>query len=131
MTDAITTIPIKSFQAPVKYYTVKNWKKYQHYKNRNPSWIKLHCKILRSKRWIDADEPTRLLMIVILLVAAENCGVFPNDPRLLKKLGFFRKTPNLKPLIDNEFIIEMLADASEVQDRERVRDRNKEEGGKR
>jgi hypothetical protein len=57
-------------------------------------------------------------MIVVILVAAENFGVIPNDPLFLKKLGSFRKTPNLKPLIEADFLIEMLAPASKVLDRE-------------
>ena len=27
-------------------YRVKNWSKFQHYKNRNPPWIRLHVEIL-------------------------------------------------------------------------------------
>jgi len=31
---------------------VKNWEKYQHYKDRNPPWIKLHFELLTSADWV-------------------------------------------------------------------------------
>lgn len=96
----------------MQFYYIKNWKKFQHYKHRNPPWVKLHCKTVRSADWLRLDEPSRLLMLVCIMVAPEYEGKVPANPSFIKKLGFFRKTPNLKPLIECGFLVEMLADAS-------------------
>ena len=36
----------------MKNLTIKNWHKFQHYKDRNPPWIKLHYEILTRPDWV-------------------------------------------------------------------------------
>jgi len=49
----------KKFEFPI--LKIRNWEKYQHYKNRNPPWIKLHFEMLSSKDWVLVDDASRVL----------------------------------------------------------------------
>lgn len=93
-------------------YRICNWAKYQHYKDRNPPWIKLHVEILQSEDWVMLDDASRLLAVVCMVVAAKDNGEFNGSPDYLKRVAYLNKRPNLTPLIDCGFLEEVLADAS-------------------
>ena len=97
----------------MQYYYIKNWRRFQHYKHRNPPWIKLHQEIFTSADWLALADASKLLMIVCMVLAGRNKGQVPNDPAYIKRVAYLDKPPNLKPLIDCGFLIEVLADASE------------------
>lgn len=88
--------------------SVKNWDKFQHYKDRNPPWIKLHFEIFASEDWVMLDDAGKLLAIACMLVASRNGGQIPNNPSYIARLTHIKKV-DLKPLIDSGFLI----DASE------------------
>jgi hypothetical protein len=96
---------------------VKNWRTFQHYKDRNPPWIKLHFSILSSEDWVTLDDASRVLAIACMLIASRNEGVIPSDPAYIKRVAYLNKTPNFKPLIECGFLEpdsdckQMLADA--------------------
>lgn len=59
---------------------IKNWKKYQHYKDRNPPWIKLHRTLLTDRLFMKLDPSASKLLVVCWLLAAEdskNDGTLP------------------------------------------------------
>lgn len=95
-------------------YRIRNWERYQHYKYRDPPWIKLHVKILTSEAWVSLDDTSRSLMLVCLIVAAKTDGVVPNNPDYLQRVGYLSKKPNFKPLIECGFLEILLADASNL-----------------
>jgi hypothetical protein len=96
----------------MQYLYVRNWATFQHYKYRNPPWIKLHREILTSTDWVSVDDASKLLAIVCMIVGAKDQGRVPNDPAFLKRIAYLDKLPNLKPLIECGFLTETLADAS-------------------
>ena len=53
---------------------IKGWRKFQHYKHRNPPWIKLHRELLNDRQWFDLDDSARSLLVNLWLLAAENDG---------------------------------------------------------
>ena len=101
-----------------EFYRVRNWAKYQHYKNRNPPWIKLHVEILASEDWVMMDDASKLLAIVCMIVAAKYDGSVPANPNYIKRVAYISKQPDFKPLIECGFLEvqadarNMLADAS-------------------
>lgn len=97
-----------------RQYRIKNWSKFQHYKDRNPPWIKLHVEILASEDWVMLDDASKLLMVVCMIVAAKNLGVVSDDPAYFRRVAYLNRAPNLKPLIECGFL-EPLADASKVE----------------
>jgi len=96
-------------------YRIKNWGKFQHYKDRNPPWIKLHVGILQSEDWVMLDDAGKLLAIACMVIAARNNGEVPNNPAYIKRVAYLNKTPNLKPLLECGFLKIPLADASDCK----------------
>jgi hypothetical protein len=85
-------------------YRVKNWRQFQHYRDRNPPWIKLHFAMLSSADWVTLDDSSRVLAVACMLIASRNEGVIPSDPAYIKRVAYLNKTPNFKPLIECGFL---------------------------
>ena len=101
---------------------VKKWDHFQHYKNRNPPWVKLHNDMLTSETWALASDKDRLLMVVALMVGSRgtNSGVLASE-EYVKRIAYLQKAPDFKPLLKLGFFVEVdeddnvLAGASAVQ----------------
>src|SRR6185437_13042815 len=96
---------------------VKNWREFQHYKDRSPEWIKLHKKFLDDYEFQCLPLASRALAPMIWLLASESHdGSIPYD---LAKIAFRLRTTAtdiesaLKPLITAEFLT-LEQDASDV-----------------
>ncbi|AOF90211.1 hypothetical protein [Sinorhizobium sp. RAC02] len=94
---------------------VRNWEQFQHYKDRNPPWIKLHFALLASEDWVTLDDASKLLAIVCMLIASRNNGEVPNNPAYLKRVAYLDKVPKLEPLISCGFLENLQAPASTMQ----------------
>ena len=51
---------------------IKNWNKYQHYKDRNPPWIKLHRKLLDDREFHKLKPLASKVLVLCWLLAAED-----------------------------------------------------------
>lgn len=96
-------------------FKVRNWEQFQHYKDRNPPWIKLHFALLSSEDWVTLDDASKLLAVVCMLIASRNNGMVPNNPAYLKRVAYLDRLPKLKPLIDCGFLENVQADDSSLQ----------------
>jgi len=63
---------------------VKDWNKFQHFKDRKPPWIKLYRDILDDLEWHELDPLAAKALVAIWLIASENDGELPE----MKKLAF-------------------------------------------
>jgi len=63
---------------------VKDWNKFQHFKDRKPPWIKLYRDILDDLEWHELDPVAAKALVAIWLIASENDGELPE----MKKLAF-------------------------------------------
>src|SRR5262245_47783952 len=70
---------------------IKHWRKFQHYKHRNPPWIKLHRELLNDREWFDLDDSARSLLVNLWLLAAENNGELPSAADLAFRLRKMEK----------------------------------------
>jgi hypothetical protein len=52
--------------------TPKNWKSFQHYKDRDPPWIKLHRGLLNNYEFFSLPVASRALAPLLWLIASEN-----------------------------------------------------------
>ncbi|MBT8449125.1 MAG: hypothetical protein KJO69_05520 [Gammaproteobacteria bacterium] len=93
------------------YLSVKNWDKFQHYKDRNPPWIKLHRDLLRDYEFACLQDASKLLLIELWLLASQLDNKIPNDDKWLARQIPYNGKINTKPLIDNGFI-ELVQDDS-------------------
>ena len=88
-------------------FIIKNWKDYQHYKDRNPPWIKLHFSILSSQDWVMLDDNSKLLAVVCMLLASRKEGQIDGSEdglAYLQRVAYLKKRPDLNPLIKCGFL---------------------------
>lgn len=52
--------------------TIRNWRKFQHYKNRRPPWVKIHRMLLDNHQWSDLPDSAARLLVECWLVASES-----------------------------------------------------------
>jgi hypothetical protein len=71
----------------VSTIAVKNWEKFQHYADRDPTWIKLYRDVLTTEAWVLGTDVSRLLQIAITLLAARYKNAIPNQWPLIKKVA--------------------------------------------
>lgn len=81
------------------YYGIKNLEKYQHYKDRDPKWIKLYYSILDDEAFIFLSEIDRCRYMTCLILASRNNNKIPADPAYLKKVMRLDKNPDLTALL--------------------------------
>jgi hypothetical protein len=108
-------------------YAIRNWEQYQHYKDRNPPWIKLYREIMWSRDWVNWDDASKLLAIVCMMLASENDGLIPNDIGFIRRRAYLEKSPNLKPLITSGFLVDasdMLASCTQMLDQRQRQSRD-------
>lgn len=86
------------------YFRIKNWERFQHYKKRNPSWIKLYTSLLDSYEFLSLPDSTKWQWIGILMLAAKTGNRMPVDAEWLRmKLGC-QETVDLQPFVALDFI---------------------------
>lgn len=69
--------------------SIKNWERFQHYKDRDPPWIKLYRDMLTSESWVLGTDVSRLVQIAITLLAARYQNEIPFQFPMLKKVASF------------------------------------------
>lgn len=99
-------------------YRVKNWDSFQHYKDRSPSWLKLHKSLLDDYEFQCLPVASRAIAPMLWLLASEHkdpsSGVINGDH---KKIAFRLRMTEveveeaIKPLLNAGFV-EISADAS-------------------
>ena len=88
----------------MEFLAIRNWEKFQHYKGRNPPWIKLHYEVLMSPDWVMLADDSKLLAVVCMLLASRHEGKVPLDPVYIQRAAHLSKKPDFKPLIDVGFL---------------------------
>jgi hypothetical protein len=101
------------------FYRIVEWDKYQHYKDRDPPWIKLHRDTLTSRTWVNCDDRARVLALACMLIAAGTDNKIPADPEFLKRRAYLNKEPDFAPLVASGFV-ELVNDDNTVADASKV-----------
>lgn len=93
---------------------IKNWERFQHFKDRKPPWIKLYRDLLDDKMWFELDAEAAKLLVMLWLIASEHDGELPPIPELafrlrisersiksnVSKLGHWLRQDDIKPISD-------------------------------
>src|SRR6476646_4341119 len=98
-------IGMKSERRRMQYLKVKNLDQYQHYKNRDPKWIKLYYSILDDEIFMMLSEIERCRYMTCLIIASRTENKIPHDPVYLKKVMRLDRAPDLSRLISLGFLI--------------------------
>jgi hypothetical protein len=124
------------------WLTVKNWERFQHYKDRKPPWIKLYRDILDDKVYLSLPVASMALAPCIWLIASENDGKISDNPadlawRVRRPDGFC--TVALQALVGAGFLSGSVDTANKtlatrgqlpIPEREGETEREKEKEGK-
>jgi hypothetical protein len=86
------------------FFRIVNWKRFQHYKERNPPWIKLHRELLTSRAWISGDDANRTLMVALMLIAADTDNLIPADPDYIQRRAYLNGKPDFSRLVEVGFL---------------------------
>lgn len=88
----------------MKHFQVRNWTEFQHYKKRNPPWIKLHRSVLDNPDFSCLQDASKLHLILIWLLASQTGNKLPYDEVWLTRKFMLQKKIDLQPLMNNGFI---------------------------
>lgn len=99
-----------------KYFAVKNLEKFQHYRDRNPPWIKLHKTVFTDYEFSCLQDASKLHLILIWLLASQLDNKIPYDPEWLKQQIHIKGKVDLKPLFEKGFLVNSKPLADSEQD---------------
>ena len=89
----------------MEYLSVKNWDDFQHYRDREPKWIKVYRSLLMDYKYDQLTDAEFGILVKIWLLASQMENKIPNDGSWIKnKLGLVHK-PNLNKYIDLDFLL--------------------------
>ena len=102
---------------PQTFWQIRNWTTYQHYRDRQPPWVKLHVQMLDDADLAALPDAARLLATLLLLVAARTENRIPANTRILA--GFVQLptktvTTSMKHLERIGFISQKIQTESEI-----------------
>lgn len=86
------------------YLRVVGWEQFQHYKDRDPIWIKLHRTVLDSYEFGRLQDASKAHLMLIWLLAGRLGNRIPNDPAWIGRRISATSTVDLQPLYDGGFI---------------------------
>jgi hypothetical protein len=70
---------------------IKNWSKFQHFKDRKPPWVKLYRDVLDDIEWYELDPLASKVLVMCWLIASEDEGRLPNAKTLAFRLRMTEK----------------------------------------
>ena len=56
---------------------IKNWSRFQHFKDRRPLWVKLYRELLDDREWHKLDGDSAKMLVELWLLASESDGDLP------------------------------------------------------
>lgn len=93
------------------YLSVKNFDRFQHYKDRSPPWIKLYRDVLSDYDFTRLPDASKSHLMLIWLLASSMDNRLPNDADWLTKAIHATETVNITVLVSAGFLV-LCGDAS-------------------
>ena len=90
------------------YIEIVNWDEFQHYKERDPPWIKLYNAVLNKYEFRCLHDDSKLLLFALWLIASRTKNKTPYDLNYIKEQSGVHKRPTsdrIQELIAAEFIV--------------------------
>ena len=87
-----------------QYLRVRNWEKFQHYKNRNPPWIRLHRTLLRDHAFHQLTEVQQWQLVRLWLLASECENHIAWDEKWIRKAIHSSRRVQVEALIELGFL---------------------------
>ena len=87
-----------------QFLRVKNFDKFQHYKDRNPPWIKLYNDLLDDYDFSCLQDASKLHLLMIWLVASRTNNKIPIDTKWIERKINATESVNLDELLASGFL---------------------------
>lgn len=97
----------------VGHLKVKNFERFQHYKDRSPPWIKLYNDLLDDYEFARLQDASKWLAVGLWLLASRYNNRIPADPEWIGRRINATEPVDLQPLLNAGFIT-MYQDASDT-----------------
>lgn len=98
-----TQAPCK--QDAIRWLSVRNWDRYQHYAKRRPPWIKLYNDLLDDYEFRSLSETGRFHLLLIFLLASRTENRIPCDDRYLQSVLPTDRPIDLDELVAARFLV--------------------------
>jgi len=87
------------------WIVIPNWRRFQHYKDRNPKWIKVYTELMYDPAFLGLTMPQRGLLISLWLEYANSRRSVPEESsKISRMVGQRVRKDTLKALSDAGFI---------------------------
>lgn len=83
---------------------VVKWEEYQHYKDRNPVWVKIYTELLDRPSWLSLSDIARAQIVGCWMLAAKRGNALPVSPATLRVLIGSNAPVRLKELIEGGWL---------------------------
>ena len=111
-----------------RYLQIVDYDELQHYKDRNPIWIKLHCSLLDDYEFAQIPDETKFHAVGLMLLAARLNNKFPDDEAWLRQKINANSEIDLNLLLEIKFL-SIVSDEKNSQKKQRnARKANKTQG---
>jgi hypothetical protein len=87
-----------------KFLKVRNFEKFQHYKQRNPPWIKIYSSMLDDYEFQKITDEAKFHCIGLMLLASRLDNVLPNDADWLSHKIGAKSEINIDLLVEINFL---------------------------
>lgn len=89
----------------MSFFSVKNFEKFQHYKDRSPPWIKLYNELLDDYEFGLLPDASKMHLVAIWLLASRSENKIPYDPEWVARRINATEPVNLELLGSKGFIL--------------------------
>ena len=72
-------------EKPIAFLRIRNFERFQHYRDRRPPWIKLYRDLWDDPRFFCLCEDERYVLLSLFVVASQNNNHIPNNPAWLAR----------------------------------------------
>jgi hypothetical protein len=86
------------------YLEVKNFDQFQHYKQRNPPWIKLHSAMMDDYEFAQLPEVARFHLMGIWVLASKTGNKIPADPEWIARRINAQSPVDIELLVSSGFV---------------------------
>lgn len=86
-------------------FRVKNFEKFQHYKDRSPPWIKLYNELLEDYAFSKISDSSKWHLVAIWLLASRSGNKLPYDAKWIQGRINASEKVNLEALVEAGFIL--------------------------
>jgi len=109
----------------MEFFSIKNFERFQHYKDRRPPWVKLYRDLWHDPDFFSLTDTCKLLYIGLLTIASETENKIPLNPRWIQARLAISEPVEMKELKDAGLILMQHASGLLAKRYCRVRDRDR------